>query len=177
YRLVARTAIDPRRLERAVRDSFLAVDRTQPVFHVQSMEVFVAGSLAARTFTLALLGLFGGLALVLAAVGIYGVVSYAVTLRTREVGIRMALGAERGAVLGMVLRQGLRLIAVGLGAGFAASLVLTRFLASLLFEVRPIDLATSALVALLLAAVALAASYLPAYRASKVDPMVALRYE
>jgi len=124
-----------------------------------------------------LLGLFGGLALVLAAVGIYGVVSYAVTLRTREVGIRMALGAERRDVLAMVLRQGLGLIGLGLAAGFAASLALTRFLASLLFEVRPTDIATSAAVAVVLAAVALAASYLPAWRASKVDPMVALHYE
>jgi len=177
YRLVARTGIDPRRLERAVRDAFLRVDKTQPVFHVQPMVTYVAASLAERTFTLALLGLFGGLALALAAVGIYGVVSYAVTLRTREVGIRMALGAERRDVLAMVLRQGLGLIGLGLAAGFAASLALTRFLASLLFEVRPTDIATSAAVALVLAAVALAASYLPAWRASKVDPMIALRYE
>jgi len=177
YRLVARTGIDPRRLERAVRDAFLRVDKTQPVFHVQPMVTYVAASLAERTFTLALLGLFGGLALALEAVGIYGVVSYAVTLRTREVGIRMALGAERRDVLAMVLRQGLGLIGLGLAAGFAASLALTRFLASLLFEVRPTDIATSAAVALVLAAVALAASYLPAWRASKVDPMIALRYE
>jgi putative ABC transport system permease protein len=124
-----------------------------------------------------LLSLFGGLALALAAVGIYGLISYSVTLRTREMGIRMAFGAERGDVLAMVLRQGLALIGVGLAVGFAASLALTRLLTSLLFEVRPTDLATSVLVGLLLAVVALTASYLPARRAASVDPMIALRYE
>ena len=177
YRLVARTAIDPVRLERAAQEAFLSVDKTQPVFHVQPMEAYVAASLAERTFTLALLGLFGALALVLAAVGIYGVVSYAVTLRTREVGIRMALGAEQSDVLAMVLRQALGLIGMGLAAGFAAALALTRFLGTLLFEVSPTDIATSAAVAAALAVVALGASYLPAWRASRVDPMVALRYE
>jgi putative ABC transport system permease protein len=126
---------------------------------------------------LLLLGMFGGLALALAAVGIYGLISYAVTLRTREMGIRMALGAERSDVLAMVLRQGLALIGAGLAAGFVASLALTRLLSSLLFEVRPTDLATSSAVAVLLAAVALTASYLPARRAASVDPMIALRYE
>jgi putative ABC transport system permease protein len=123
------------------------------------------------------LGLFGALALALAAVGIYGVIAYTASLRTREVGSRMALGAERRSVLAMVLRQGLRLTAIGLAAGFAASLAFTRLLSSLLFEVRPTDLAMSATVAVLLAAVATLASYLPAHRASRVDPMVALRYE
>ena len=177
YSLVARTTLDPRRLERAVRDAFLAVDKTQPVFRVQPMETYVAATLAGRTFTLALLGLFGALALTLAAVGIYGVISYAVSLRTREVGIRMALGAEKHDVLAMVLRQGLALTGAGLAAGFAASLVLTRLLSSLLFETAPTDLTTAAAVAVVLAAVALLASWLPAYRASRVDPMVALRYE
>jgi putative ABC transport system permease protein len=177
YNLVARTTLDPRRLENTVRDAFLAVDKTQPVFHVQPLEAYVAESLAARTFTLLLLGLFGGLALVLAAVGIYGVISYAANLRTREVGIRMALGAKRRDVLRMILGQGLSLVAIGLVAGFVASLALTRFLATLLYEVRTTDALTSVLVALMLAAVALFATYLPAHRASKVDPMVALRYE
>ncbi|MBZ5728652.1 MAG: ABC transporter permease [Acidobacteriia bacterium] len=177
YSMVARTTLDPRRLERTVRAAFLAVDKTQPVFRVQPMESYVAATLAERTFTLALLGLFGALALALAAVGIYGVVSYTVSLRTREVGIRMALGAGRRDVLGMVLRQGLALVGMGLAAGFAASLALTRLLASLLFEVRPTDVTTSAAVAVVLAAVALLASYLPAHRAAKVDPMVALRWE
>ncbi|MDP8981236.1 MAG: ABC transporter permease [Acidobacteriota bacterium] len=177
YSLVARTTVDPLSLEGAARAAFLAADPTLPLFRVQPMESYVASSLAQRSFTLALLGLFGGLALALAAVGIYGLISYSVTLRTREMGIRIAFGAERSDVLGMVLRQGLTLIGFGLAAGFLASLALTRLLASLLFEVRPTDLTTSAAVAVMLAAVALLASYLPARRAAGVDPMVALRYE
>jgi len=177
YSLVARTTTDPRGLERAVRAAFLAVDPTQPVFQVQPMENYLASSLAQRRFTLTLLALFGGLALSLAAVGIYGVVSCAVTSRTREMGIRMALGAKRRDVLAMVLRQAAALAGAGLAAGFAASLALTRFLASLLFEVRTTDAATLAAMAVLLAAVGLAASYLPARRAASVDPTVALRYE
>ena len=177
YQLVARTALDPKLLERTVREAFLAVDKTQPVFKVTSLESYLESSLAQRSFTLAMLALFGALALALAAVGIYGVISYTVSLRTREVGIRIALGAGRGQVLGLILRQGLALTGAGLAAGFLASLALTRFLASLLFEVRPVDLATSAMVAVLLSAAALAASYIPARRATRVDPMVALRYE
>jgi len=177
YWLVARTTTDPRQMERSVRAAFYDVDKTQPVFDVKPMEDYVAATLAERTFTLALLALFGLLALTLAAVGIYGVVSYLVNERTREVGIRMALGAERRDVLAMVLRQGLGLVVAGLAAGFAASLFLARLLVSLLFEVPPTDLATSVAVAALLAAVALVACYVPARRASRVDPLVALRYE
>ncbi len=177
FSMVARTTVDPRNLEGAARQAFLAADPTLPVFRVQPLESYVASSLAQRKFTLILLGMFGGLALALAAIGIYGLISYAVTLRTREVGIRMAFGAERSDVLAMVLRQGLALIGLGLAVGFAASLALTRLLTTLLFEVRPTDLATSALVAFLLAAVALLASYLPARRAASIGPMIALRYE
>jgi putative ABC transport system permease protein len=177
YWLVARTTVDPRLLERPVRAAFYEVDKTLPVFQVQPMEDYVAATLAERTFTLTLLVLFGMLALALAAVGIYGVVSFLVNERTREVGIRMALGAEPCQVLAMMLRQGSKLIFVGLLAGFGASLLLTRLLVSLLFEVRPTDAATSAAVALLLSAAALLACYVPARRASRVDPLVALRYE
>ncbi len=174
YQMVIRTTIDPLQLESAARAAFAAADKTQPVFNVMPLESYLSSTLAERTFTLALIGLFGALALSLAAVGIYGVISYTVSLRTREVGIRIALGARGADVLAMVLRQGLILAAAGLGLGLAASLAVTRFLSSLLYEVRPTDLATSLGVALLLLLVALLASYIPARRATKVDPMVAL---
>jgi putative ABC transport system permease protein len=175
YSLVARTTLDPLRLQNAAREAFLSVDRTQPIYHVRPMEAYVRESLATRSFTLALLALFGALALILAAVGIYGVISYAVTLRTREVGIRMALGAAGRDVLAMVLRRSFTLIAAGLAAGFLASLALTRFLGTLLFEVRSTDVATSSVVAVALAGIALMASYLPARRATRIDPVSALR--
>ncbi|MGD0361901.1 MAG: ABC transporter permease [Bryobacteraceae bacterium] len=177
YSLVARTATDPRGFESPVRAAFLSSDPTQPVYQVRPLETYLASYLAERRFTLALLALFGGLALALAAVGIYGVVSYAVTSRTREMGIRLALGAERRDVLAMVLRQAAVLAGAGLAAGGVASFALTRFLSTLLFEVRATDAATLASIAMLLAAVALGASYLPARRAARVDPTVALRYE
>ena len=177
YNVAVRTTGDPRRMAQTVRQAFLSADNTQPVFHVRPLEDYVAESLAARRFTLMLLGLFGWLALVLAAVGIYGVISYAVSLRTREFGIRMALGAARKDVLQMVLRQGLKLAATGLVLGIVASVVFTRFLTALLFQVKPADMMTTLAVLLMLAAVALLANYLPAHRASHVDPNVALRYE
>ncbi len=176
-RLVARTAGDPMNFERAVRAAIREIDPLQPVFHVQPMDVYVAALLADRSFTLTLIGLFGTMALVLAAVGIYGVVSYTVGLRTREIGLRMALGAGRGTVIRMILRDVLVLLAWGLAAGFLCAFVLARFLAHLLFDVRPTDLTTSASVALLLSSVAVVASYIPARRAATVDPSQALRSE
>jgi len=177
YQMVIRTTADPARIEKVAREAFAAADKTQPIFNVRTLDSYLQSTLAERTFTLALLGMFGVLAMGLAAVGIYGVIAYAVSLRTREVGIRMALGARRGDVMGIILGEGLRLAGTGLAAGFVASLGLTRFLGSMLFEVRPVDLETSALVAIVLMAVALAASAIPARRAMKVDPTVALRYE
>ena len=177
YSLVVRTSTDPRAMERAVRAAFLAVDPTQPVFAVQPLESYLASSLAERRFTLTLLAMFGALALALAAVGVYGVISYAVTMRTRELGIRMALGAERREVLSMVLGQGATLAALGLAAGFLSSLALVRLLSNLLFEVRTTDLGALSAAALLLAIIALGASYLPARRAAGVDPIAALRYQ
>jgi putative ABC transport system permease protein len=177
FNLVARTDGDPLRFEQTVRQAFLSVDNTQPLYQVRPLEDYVAESQAARRFTLTLLGLFGGLALVLAAVGIYGVISYAVSVRTRELGIRIALGAGRNDVVVMVLRQGLALVGTGLICGFVCSLLLTRFLSSLLFQVHPIDLASAATVTLTLSTVALLANYLPARKASAVDPIVALRCE
>jgi putative ABC transport system permease protein len=176
-RLVARTAGDPMNLERAVRAAIRDVDPLQPVFHVQPMDAYVASFLADRSFTLALIGLFGTLAVLLAAVGIYGVISYTVGLRTREVGIRIALGAERLGILKMILRDVLALLAWGLGGGLLAALVLTRLLSHMLFEVRPTDFATSASVIVLLAGVALLAAYVPARRAAGVDPGHVLRSE
>jgi len=175
YNLVVRTDGDPRRFEQTVREAFLSVDNTQPLYQVRPLEDYVAESQAARRFTLLLLGLFGAAALALAAVGIYGVISYGVSLRTRELGIRMALGAARADVQRMVLWQGLRLAAFGLALGFGISMLLTRSLASLLFQVRPLDLATSAAVTATLITVAVLANYLPARKASRLDPMIALR--
>jgi putative ABC transport system permease protein len=124
-----------------------------------------------------LLGIFATVAMILAAIGIYGVIAYSVTQRTREIGIRMALGAQRTQMLGMVLRQSLTLVVVGLAIGFLVALVATRLMATLLYGVGANDLSTYAIVIVLLGAAALLASYIPARRAMKVDPMVALRYE
>ena len=175
--MVVRSASDPAALEREIRTAVESLDKNTPVYGVAPMETLFAASLAQRRFTMTLLGVFGVLAMVLAAIGIYGVISYSVSLRAREVGIRMALGAARTDVLRLVLRQGLALVAAGLGMGVAASIALTRYMQSLLFQVKPVDAVTTAAVVVLLAAVALAASYVPARRATKVDPMVALRYE
>jgi putative ABC transport system permease protein len=177
FNLVVRTKGDPKLMEGAVRQAFLRVDPTLPVHHVRPLQDYVAQSLATRQYTLLLLGLFGALAILLAAVGLYGVISYAVTLRTRELGIRMALGADRRKVQKMVLRQGLAVVAVGLLCGLGISFLLARFLSSLLFQVRPKDLSVALLDATVLTAVALLANYLPAARASRIDPMEALRYE
>jgi putative ABC transport system permease protein len=176
-RLVARTAGEPRNFEKAVRAAIREIDPLQPVFHVQPMDDYVTAFLADRSFTLSLIALFGTMALLLAAVGIYGVVSYTVGLRRHEVGIRMALGAERPAILRMILRDVLVLLGWGLAAGFLSALVLTRFLSHMLFEVRRTDVTTSAGVAFVLACVALLAAYFPAQRAARVDPTQALRSE
>lgn len=177
YNLVARTTIDPRRLENAARQAFLSVDKNLPVYDVQPLEKYLQATLARRTFTLVLLGLFGALALFLAAIGIYGLSSYVVNLRKREFGIRIALGATGQDVLKMVLRLAGLLVAIGIGAGFLASLALTRLLTGLLYQVRPLDPSTTLAAAFVIAAVALAGTCLPALRATRIDPMTALRYE
>jgi putative ABC transport system permease protein len=141
------------------------------------MDQVLLESTARSDFNTTLLTIFAGLALLLAAIGIYGVMSYAVTHRTHEIGIRMALGAQRGAVVKMIVGNGLMLALIGIGVGIAGALALTRLLASLLFGVSPTDPATFVVITLLLLAVALLACYIPARRATRVDPTTALRYE
>ncbi|HEX3554069.1 MAG TPA: ABC transporter permease [Thermoanaerobaculia bacterium] len=175
--LVMRTAGDPAALTEAIRSMAQSIDRDVPVSQVRTMDDILSGTLAQpRVYTLLLL-FFAALALALAAVGLYGVVSYTVTQRMHEMGIRMALGAERGDVVWLVLRQGLSLTLTGTVIGLAGALAVTRILTKLLPGVQPGDPLTLTVVALLLIGVALAASYLPARRGSRVDPVVTLRYE
>jgi predicted permease len=174
---VVRTSVDPRRLAGPMRDAIRAVDPSQPIFDLKAMDDRVSDSLGARRFSVTLLGVFAALAMLLAAIGIYGVVSYSVAQRTQEIGIRLALGAERRSVFRMVLGQALRLAAAGVVAGVAAAAVLARLVSSQLFQTSEFDPVTFAAVAGILVAVALAASYIPARRATRVDPLVALRYE
>jgi predicted permease len=174
---VVRTKVEPLTLSQAVKHEIASTDSTLPISHVSSMDEVVARSIASQRFNMMLLGLFATLGLLLAGVGIYGVMSYAVTQGTREIGIRMALGAQRGSVLRLVTGQGMALTLTGMAVGVAASLALTRLMGSFLFGVSATDPATFVLYSLILAAVALAACLIPARRATKVDPLVALRYE
>jgi putative ABC transport system permease protein len=153
------------------------LDRRDVIYGVQTMDDVLAGSFAARRVSMILLAVFAALALVLSCVGIYGVISYVVGQRTHEIGIRMALGAQRGDVLRLVLGEGVRMALVGVACGIAAALGLTRLMAEELFGVTAQDPLTFAVVAILLTLVALLACYLPARRAMRVDPVVALRYE
>jgi putative ABC transport system permease protein len=175
--LAVRTAGDPASLTNAIRQEVMRLDPEQPIYAVKTMDELLDASVAQPRLNLVLLGLFAGLALVLAAVGIYGVLAYSVTQRTREIGIRLALGALPNDALLLVVRQGLALALTGIALGLAGALVLTRFISTLLFGVTPTDPLTYAAVSALLLIVALAASYIPAVRATRVDPMVALRYE
>jgi putative ABC transport system permease protein len=175
--LLVRTSGDPKPLAGAIRDQVLAVDPNQPVFDVKTMEERVAVTLETRRFAVVLLGIFGALALLLAAIGLYGVLAFAVSQRTREIGIHMALGARTRDVLLMVIRQGMLLVLVGVVLGVAGAYAVTRTIRSLLFEVGTTDPLTFVLVSVLLAVVGFVACYLPARRATKVDPLVALRYE
>jgi putative ABC transport system permease protein len=174
---VVRAASDPRALAAAVRSAIRSVDRTAPVFNVSTLDEQLREQTAPMRFETALLGAFATLAMLLAAIGIYGITRYSVAQRTHEIGVRMALGAECVDVLTLVVGHALQLTLAGMGIGLVGAVVLTRFLSSLLYEVKPTDLITYVIVSLMLAAVALVACYIPAHRATKVDPMVALRYE
>jgi predicted permease len=175
--LVLHTAFSPDSLIAPVRQQVAEIDPNLPLFEVRTMEQVVARQTAGVRTTSLLIGIFASLAILLAAVGIYGVMAHLVTQRTHEIGIRMALGAPRNDILGMVLREGGMLILLGVAAGVGSALALTRFLSSQLYEVKPTDPLTFVAVSLLLALIALAACYIPARRAMRVDPMVALRYE
>src|SRR5829696_4382336 len=175
--IVARTPLDPGGVAGSLRAALTSLDKSLPVFAFKPMTEYLRDSLARRRFNLILLTAFGGVALALAAVGIYGVISYGVTQRTHEIGIRMALGAEKGDVLRLVVRQGMMMALGGVAIGLLASLALTRLMETLLFGVSVTDPVTFAVIALLLTSVALLACFVPARRATKVDPLVALRYE
>lgn len=175
--IVIRTNGDPMSLANIARNEIHSVDPTIPVTNIRTMDEIFANSIAQQRFAMLLVGLFGGLALALAGIGIYGVMGYAVTQRKHELAVRMALGARASQVLQLVLRDGLILASLGVAIGMAGAFGLTRLMSSLLFEVKPNDAPTFVAVAALLMIVALLASYIPARRATKVDPLVALRYE
>ena len=172
-----RTTQPPDALPGRSRRRSAALDPSLPIVKLRSMDDVFAEAIGRPRLLAQLLGIFAGLAILLAAIGSYGVLSYMVTERRREIGIRMALGADRGSVLRMVLSQGLRLTLVGVVAGLAAAFAMNRVLASLLFGVRPSDPVTIASVVTLIGAVALVACYLPARVATRVDPMIVLREE
>jgi putative ABC transport system permease protein len=175
--LVVRTKGDPLRLANAVQSAVWEIDADQPVSFVRTMEEVPAWAFAERRLTMQLLTVFAVLATLLSAIGIYGVISYAVSHRTQEVGIRMALGAQRHQVLALVLRQGLALAVLSILIGLGSAAAITRNLETMLFGVTPLDLWTFVVVSIVFGAVMLLASYVPARRATKVDPLVALRYE
>ncbi len=177
FTIVVRTSSAPLSILASVKRTVHSIDPDVAVDGVQTMSDLVRTSLAAQRFTMLLMVIFAALALTLAAIGIYGVISYSVSQRTHEIGIRMALGAQQRDVLFWVVRQGMTLALYGVAAGVVAALILTRLMARLLYGVQAADPATFVIVSLALAGVALLACYIPARRAAKVDPLVALRYE
>jgi len=175
--LFVRTTGKPTDLAQALRAEVFAIDRNQPVYSLKTLDQRVVETIALSRSLMLLFSGFALLALVLACVGIYGVVSYSVSQRTREIGIRMALGARAVDVLRLVLKNGMTLVIAGVASGVAGALALTRFLTTLLFGVTPTDTTTFVVVSVVLALVALVACLVPARRATKVDPLVALKYE
>ena len=174
---VVRTPGNPAALVPSVRKAIWAIDRDLPISRVRTMERVRTQSLASQRFDLVLLGLFACLAVVLASAGVHGVTAYLVAQRTHEIGIRVALGAQGADILKSILGQGIRLACIGLVLGLAAALVLTRLMKSLVYSISPMDPVSLAGAAILLGSVTLAACYIPARRALRVDPMVALRHE
>jgi putative ABC transport system permease protein len=174
---VVRTAGEPAAIAVAVRAVVKEIDPGQPVDEVTTLRQILARKVSERNFAMILLSLFAGVAVVLSAAGIYGVMAYAVTQRTHEIGVRMALGAARREVLALVIRRGMRFALLGVAAGLAGAIATTHLLKSLLYEITPTDPLTAVVVTLLLTGVALLACYIPARRAARVDPMVALRCE
>ncbi len=175
--VVMRTSVEPLSLAETVRQAIWKVDSDQPMWKIRTVEFLVNRSVADRKFLLALMGIFAALALLLTMIGLYGVISYLINQRTQEIGIRMALGAQAGDILRMVLKQGMTLVFAGVALGLGAAWLLTRLISRLLYQVSATDPITFASISLLLITVALLACYLPARRATKVDPLVALRYE
>jgi putative ABC transport system permease protein len=175
--LFVRTAGSLAALAPAIRDVVAGIDRDQPVASIKTMDEVVADTVAPRKFNMSMLALFAGISLTLATLGIYGVMAYSVTQRTHEIGIRMALGAQKSAVLGLVVKNGMLLTLIGIAIGLLLAFSLTRLMSALLFEVAPTDTTTFVAVPVLLIVVAMFACYIPARRATKVDPLVALRYE
>jgi putative ABC transport system permease protein len=175
--VIVKGSSDPTQLISSVRQQVKAIDPDQPIYNIRTMDEIRAESVAPERLNLTLLSIFAGLALVLAIVGIYGVMSYAVTQRTHEIGIRMAIGAQTWDVFRMILRQGMTMALIGVGLGLIGAFALTRLMTTMLFGVAPTDPLTFTVIAVLLTAVALLACYLPGRRATKVDPVVSLRYE
>jgi ABC-type antimicrobial peptide transport system permease subunit len=178
--VMVRTAVDAASIIPAIKKTVYAAGSDQPVYDIRTMQQIVSESLSSQRFPMTLLGVFAALALLLASVGLYGVISYSVTQRVHEIGIRMALGAQKRNVFRMVIGQGLRLALAGVAIGAAAAAIFTRAVSNfspLLYGVRSGDPLTFAVVSLILIGVAILACYVPAWRATRVDPMIALRYE
>jgi putative ABC transport system permease protein len=175
--LVLRSSSDPLSLAGAVKSAVWAIDKNLPVSEVRAMDDVVSEAVGPQRFNTTLLGLFSTVALILAVVGIYGVLSDSVTARTHEIGVRMALGARSADVLTMVVKQGMALVGIGIAAGLFGAYLLTQLMSSLLYEVSTTDRVTFLAIPVALAAIALAACLVPARRATRVDPLIALRYE
>jgi putative ABC transport system permease protein len=175
-----RTSVEPHSILPSVRNVIASMDRDLPIYDIKTMDEYLSATLTTPRFQSTLLQAFGGLALLLTAVGLYGVISYTVAQRTREIGVRMTLGASRSQVVQMVLKSGLQLTGIGVAAGLVLSFIAAKFatsFSSLLFGIKPTDVVTFSAVVAIVAVVSLLACYIPAYRASKVDPIIALRYE